>query len=359
EVLEKSPGITVNKDGSIIMKGKPSVMVLIDGRPTQLSGADLQAYLSGMSASTVDAIELIENPGAKYDASGNAGIINIKTKANKLKGFNGSLNLSVGQGFYFKNGNSLNLNYRNGKVNWFMNFGNRFSYEYQDIWTLRKYFNTNNQDSALLEQPNFTKNKPIGYNLKTGFDFFLNSKTTLGVVFTGGIFDRTSNVFSTINWMDPSYHVDSSINTSGENNITFKRGGVNLNGKYKIDDKSEFSVNVDYVNFNIRSNQFYQTRLLAAGSDVNATKGDVPSKLDIVTLKADYSKQFKKFLLESGLKTAINKTDNIADYYYLSNNTWQPDLSRSNHFLYNENISAAYASVDAKQGKWHWQTGLR
>ena len=105
DILEKSPGITVGKDGSIIMKGKPAVTVLIDGKPTQLSGADLQAYLSGISASQVDVVELIENPGAKYDASGNAGIINIKTKANRQKGFNGSMNLSIGQGFYPKTGN--------------------------------------------------------------------------------------------------------------------------------------------------------------------------------------------------------------------------------------------------------------
>jgi hypothetical protein len=64
-------------------------------------------------------------------------------------------------------------------------------------------------------------------------------------------------------------------------------------------------------------------------------------------------------VVETGLKTAINKTDNIADYYYYNNNNWQPDLSRSNHFLYDEKISAAYASVDAEKGKWHWQTGLR
>ncbi|HNU88488.1 MAG TPA: carboxypeptidase regulatory-like domain-containing protein, partial [Ferruginibacter sp.] len=129
DVLEKSPGITVNKDGSIIMKGKPSVTVLIDGKPTQLSGADLQGYLSGIPASQVDVVELIENPGAKYDAAGNAGIINIKMKANRVKGFNGSMNLSLGQGIYTKTGNSLNLNYRNGKMNWFMNYGMRASTE--------------------------------------------------------------------------------------------------------------------------------------------------------------------------------------------------------------------------------------
>ena len=76
--------------------------------------------------------------------------------------------------------------------------------------------------------------------------------------------------------------------------------------------------------------------------------------------KVDYSNRFKKFLLETGLKTAVNIADNLAAYYYSDNNNpWQPDLSRSNHFLYNETISAAYASADAEKGKWHGQAGLR
>jgi iron complex outermembrane receptor protein len=359
DILEKSPGITVGKDGSIIMKGKPAVTVLIDGKPTQLSGADLQAYLSGISASQVDVVELIENPGAKYDASGNAGIINIKTKANRLKGFNGSMNLSIGQGFYPKTGNSINLNYRNGRVNWFLNYGIRASNEMQNLYTLRKYFNSNHEDSVLLEQPNFSKNSAVGNNLKTGFDFFVSKQTTLGLVFTGGIFNRNARSSNTIDWMDSNYHIDSSINTSGENDVEFKRAGVNINGKHKIDDKSELTADLDYVRFAINGNQNYQTQLVAPGSTVSATKGNTPSRLNIVTAKVDYSRRFKSFLLESGLKTAINKTDNLADYYYYDNNNWQPDLSRSNHFLYDEKISAAYASVDAEKGKWHWQTGLR
>jgi hypothetical protein len=359
DILEKSPGITVGKDGSIIMKGKPAVTVLIDGKPTQLSGADLQAYLSGISASQVDVVELIENPGAKYDASGNAGIINIKTKANRQKGFNGSMNLSIGQGFYPKTGNTINLNYRNGRVNWFLNYGVRASYDKQNLYTLRKYFNTNQEDSVLLEQPNFNKSSSVGNNIKTGLDFFVNKKTTLGLVFTGGIFDRTSSIYSTIDWMDPSYHIDSSINTWGENNLLFKRGGVNINGKHKIDESSELSADLDYVKFAINGDQEYQTQLVAPGSTILATKGNTPSRLNIVTAKVDYSKRFSQLLLETGLKTAINKTDNLAEYYYSDNNNWQPDLSRSNHFLYDEKISAAYASVDAEKGKWHWQTGLR
>jgi iron complex outermembrane receptor protein len=359
DVLEKSPGLTVGKDGSIIMKGKPAVTVLIDGKPTQLSGADLQAYLSGISASQVEAIELIENPGAKYDASGNAGIINIKTKANKQRGFNGSVNLSVGQGRYSKTGNTINLNYRQGKINAFLNYGMRASTEFQDIWTLRTYFNNQGKDSALLEQPNYGKNRSSAHNLKTGLDFFVSNRTTLSLVFNGGLFNRNGDFSSDINWMDKNRRVDSTINTLGENNTEFKRGGINFNGRHQINKTTELSFDVDYVKFNIANDQHYQTQLLVPGSPVLTTKGNTPSKLDIVTLKADYSKRFNSFLLETGVKTAINKTDNLAEYFQLDNSRWLPDLSRTNHFLYNEKISAAYASMDAEKGKWHWQAGLR
>ena len=359
ELLEKSPCITVGKDGSIIMKGKPSVMVLIDGKPTQLSGADLQAYLSGISASQIDIVELIENPGAKYDAAGNAGIINIKMKANRLKGFNGSLNLSAGQGIYPKSGNSVNMNYRNGRTNLFLNYGMRANREMLSTYTLRKYFNSKGEDSTLLEQPNFNRSSVLGNNLKTGLDFFVNQKTTLGVVFTGGLFEKHTRSSSAIDWLDPQYHIDSSINTGGKNNLMFKRGGVNVNGKYRIDAGSELTADLDYVKFNINNDQNYQTQLTTPGSKVAVTEGNIPSRLRIVTVKIDYSKRFKKFLLETGFKTAINHTDNLADYYFYNNNTRLPDLSRSNHFLYNEKISAAYASADAAKGKWHWQGGLR
>jgi hypothetical protein len=359
EVLEKSPGITVGKDGSIIMKGKPSVNVLIDGKPTQLSGADLQAYLQGMSASQIDVIELIENPGAKYDASGNAGIINIKTRANKQRGFNGSVNLSLGQGAYSKTGNSLNLNFRNGKTNWFLNYGMRANQEFMEAWTLRNYFDQNGADSALLEQPGFIKSDAMGQNVKTGFDYFANPKTTLGLVFTGGVFTKHTNNYSDIVWMDADRNVDSTINTQGKNNLQFKRGGVNLNGRHKFSSSSELSADLDYVRFNVDNDQRYQTQLVKPGSPLFVTEGNIPSELEIITAKIDYTKRFKKFSLETGLKTAINKTDNIADYYYYDNNSRIQDLTRSNHFLYNENISAAYASADAEKGKWHWQAGLR
>ncbi len=359
DVLEKSPGVTINRDGTITMKGKAQVMVLIDGKQTQLSGAELQAYLSGINASQVDVIELIDNPGAKYDAAGNAGIINIKTKKNKQKGFNGSLSVSFGQGFYPKSVNSINLNYCNGKFNFFANYGNRFGYEKMNMYALRKYLNKNREDSLLLDQPNFTKTNFRSHSIKTGVDFFASSKTTLGFVFTSNLNKRDVESYSTINWMSPSGVIDSTIITNGTRSADFTRNGINFNAKHDFSKTSELSADVDVIKFDIKGDQYFQTELQAPSSPVEKTMGNIPSQLKIFTAKVDYSKKFSGALLEAGIKTAHTNTDNFAQYSFFDGTNWQDDLSRSNHFLYNETITALYSSVDVEKNKWHWQAGLR
>jgi iron complex outermembrane recepter protein len=359
DVLEKSPGITIGRDGNISMKGKPQIMVLIDGKQTQLNGAELQAYLSGMNASQVDIIELIDNPGAKYDAAGNAGIINIKTKKNKQKGFNGSLSLSVGQGFYPKNNIGFNINYRFGKLNLYANYGTRGGKERMVLYALRKYFDSNGNDSLLLDQPNITQTNINSHNIKAGADFFVNSKTTIGIAFTGNLNKRKIKSYSTINWMSPSLVIDSTISTEGERNIDFKRAGINFNGRHSFSSSSELLVDIDFIKFDINGDQNFRTQLNLPGSIADITKGDIPSSLNIFTAKLDYSKRYKNLLWETGLKSAGTNTDNQASYSYYDGFNWQDDLSRSNHFLYNEKIHSAYSSVDIEKNKWHWQTGLR
>lgn len=359
DVLERSPGITVGRDGTISMKGKPSVMVLIDGKQTQLGGADLQAYLSGMNASQVDVIELIDNPGAKYDAAGNAGIINIKTKKNKQKGFNGSLSVSLGQGIYTKNNNSFSINYRTGKFNLYANYGARLGNERMKLYALRKYFDKNGVDSLLLEQPNVTNTMISSHNIRTGVDFFVSEKTTFGLAFTGNLTTRNSNSLSTIDWMSPSFVIDSTISTRGTRYSQFKRAGVNFNVNHKINSSTEIITDIDFIKFAIDGNQFFETQVDAPGSIAQATRGNIPSELEIFTAKFDFSKRFSQFVWEAGLKTANTKTDNLAQYYYNDGASWYDDLSRSNHFLYDEKIHSAYSSIDADHGKWHWQAGLR
>lgn len=359
DVLEKSPGITIGRDGTISMKGKAQVMVLIDGKQTQLNGAELQAYLAGMNASQVDVIELIENPGAKYDAAGNSGIINIRTKKNRQKGFNGSLSLGLGQGFFTKANNSLNMNYRTGKWNFYMNYGMRGGKERMTIEALRTYFNTAGEDSLLLDQPNVTRTKINAHNIKAGADFFAGKQTTLGIAFTGNLNERRTSSFSTIDWMSPSYVIDSTIITKGNRNSDFKRAGINFNARHSFNESSELLFDIDIIKFTIKGNQYFETELQAPGSLPSGTKGDIPSELNIFTAKLDYSKRFKQLLWETGLKTATTNTDNLAEYFYKDGAGWQADLSRSNHFLYDEKIHSAYTSIDAEKGKWHWQAGLR
>ena len=143
EVLEKSPGITVDKDGNISLKGKDGVMVLVDGRPTQLSGTDLANMLRSMNANQLDQIEIMTNPPARFDAAGNAGIINIKTKKNKQAGYNGSVNLGYGQGRYPKFNEGVNFNYKEGKVNVFTNLSHNYRKNYNTLEINRNLLNRN------------------------------------------------------------------------------------------------------------------------------------------------------------------------------------------------------------------------
>src|SRR6185295_8874644 len=132
-VLEKSPGVSVDKDGNISLKGKPSVVIMLDGKPAYLSGQELANLLKNMPSSAIEQIEIMTNPSAKYDASGNSGIINIRTKKNKLKGFNGNFTTSYIQGVTPKNTNSITMNWRKGKVNLFGNYGYSIWNGFEDL----------------------------------------------------------------------------------------------------------------------------------------------------------------------------------------------------------------------------------
>jgi hypothetical protein len=153
ELLEKMPGVTIDQNGNISLKSKSNVLVMLDGKPTYLSGTDLANLLSSMSSAQVDQVELITNPPARYDASGNAGIINIKTKKNKQRGFNGNLNLSYNQGSYPKTSNSFSLNLREGKVNTYFNYNSTYNKFYVDLYALRKYYDDAGTLNSISLQP--------------------------------------------------------------------------------------------------------------------------------------------------------------------------------------------------------------
>ena len=360
EILEKLPGITVDKDGNISLKGKSGVMVMIDGKQTYLDASQLSTLLNGMSASQISQVEIIDQPSARYDAAGNAGIINIKTKKNQQKGFNGSISTAYGQGRYPKNNNNLQLNYRTGQWNFFLNYSANFNRSFTRIYALRTYFEPDEKTViSFLEQPSFLSGKGYTHTLRTGVDYALSNKTNLGVTLTGLSLSRKSNGDNTASWMNANRETDSLIQTESNNNNNWKNGGVNLNFKHTFTANRQLTADVDWLGYRIRGNQFFENTSLLPATYAEASRANIPSSIYILSAKADYAEQLNKVKLEGGWKSSHITTDNLAEYENREGNAWKPDLGKSNHFLYTENIHALYASAETKANRWTVQGGLR
>ncbi|MCO5950300.1 TonB dependent receptor [Mucilaginibacter flavidus] len=360
EVLEKSPGVTVDKNGGIALQGKTGVLITIDGKPTYLSGADLNNLLSSMSSTQVSQIELIANPTARYDASGNAGIINIKTKKNKMQGFNGSFTTSVGEGVYPKNTNSLVLNYRVGKINTFFNYNVNIVQYLTDLYALRKYYDENGNLTSQLKQPSYFKGTFVNNTVKTGLDYYIGPKTTIGFVLGGTLIHRSGNNTATASWLNPAGAVDSAIFTGNNNTNRFKNGSANLNLRHTISDSQDLAADFDYLHYSISSLQDFTNHLLAPGGYTEESHSDIPTTIDIASGKVDYTlKVDKSSTFEAGVKSSQSNTDNLAAYQNLVGGQWVDDNTKSNHFLYHENISAVYSSIEKKLDKVTIQAGVR
>jgi iron complex outermembrane recepter protein len=365
EVLEKSPGVTIDKDGNISLKGKQAVMVMFDGRPTYLSATELSNMLKSMPASSVETIEIMTNPSAKYDAAGNSGIINIKTKKNKQKGFNGNATANYGQGAYWRSNNSLNVNYRNGKVNLFANGGVSFWNSFQLLDITRRYTNAGTRDlNAIFEQNSFMRNAEKNYALKFGADYYLNKKTTLGIVFNGALSPEKNLSENTSYLKNKNGITDSIVYAETVNKTDWKNGSVNLNLRHQFDSTGkELTADVDYLAYRNPSDMtFMNTSFTPQWVKNNSENlmGNLPVYINIYTAKIDYTQPFgKNGKIETGVKSSYVKTQNEANYFNLLNDKYEVDYQKTNHFLYQENINAAYLNYNKQIKKWGLQTGLR
>ena len=366
EVLERSPGITLDKDDNISLKGKQGVTIMIDNKPTYLSASQLASYLKSLPASAIDQIEIMTNPSAKYDASGNSGIINIKTKKNKTKGFNGSATLTHTQGVYPKPSGSLNLNYRNGKTNFFLNAGYSHWEGYQVLDINRNYLNPGPDkviNSIFTQQTDMHFTNPE-LNVKFGMDYYVSNKTTVGFVVSGFRNKEEDRSSSNIFLKDPNNNVDSIVHSPSTNNTTWKNGSVNFNFRHQYDSSGrELTIDLDYVNYSSASDQYfdnitYYPNMTKKGETI--LTGNLPSDINIYTAKSDYTRPLSQTLkLEAGVKFSYVNTDNTANYFNLINNTPEVDTTKTNHFLYRENVNAAYANLTKQYKKWSIQAGLR
>ena len=368
EVLEKSPGVSVDNDGNVSLKGKSGVVIMIDGKPTYLNANDLANYLKNMQSNQIDQIEIMSQPPAKYDAAGNSGVINIITKKNKNNGFNGSITTSAIVAIYFKNTNNLTFNWRRGKTNIYGNYGVVY-------W---EGFNEGNLNKSLRENENqafnrytiqntFGRYSDRGQSWRAGIDYFATKKTTIGFSVNGNYDKEQFTSKSRADFYDSLHNFVQYNLAESQNKTPQLRLGFNGNFVRKLDDKGgEISVDADYIFYNTNGTAYSNNYLYNAdkvpSEDPYLLNGLLPSKIDIYSLKSDYKKNITNDVtVEAGIKSSYVKTDNDAAYtlYNTVSQKWETDTSISNHFVYKENINAGYINLQQKIKKFSIQLGLR
>ncbi|TWJ00628.1 outer membrane receptor protein involved in Fe transport [Mucilaginibacter frigoritolerans] len=364
EVLEKSPGVMVDENGTISLKGKSGVMVYIDDKPTYLSGDDLANYLRAMPSANIDRIELMPNPPAKYDAAGNGGVINIRTNHIKEVGFNGNLNLSINQGRETRSNNSLNLNYRYSKLNISAGF-NYFNNNFYNDLDINRYFDQSVTGvSPIFLQESIRRRTARGYSGRINVDYYASDKTTFGIGLSGLINPLITKTLSTSKLLSTQNQLDSTIIANDYQNRQFKNGGINLNYRHQFDKKgTELTFDADYINYNTQQNQSYDNNSYYPDGTLyynDLLIGNLPSDINIYSIKTDFTHPLiNGFKLDAGLKTSFTQTNNIADYFNTVNDVTTPDYSKTNHFIYKENINAAYVNASKDLGRLSIQFGLR
>lgn len=359
ELLRKSPGVMVDKDDNLSLAGKNGVQVYIDGKPSPLSGADLAAYLKSLQSVQIESIELITNPSAKYEAAGNAGIINIKLKKDKTIGTNGNVNAGYNIGVYAKYNGGFSLNHRNKKVNLFGNY----NYNTGINESIFKLYRTQGDTIFDQNQRILSRNK-YGHNYKAGADFFINKKSTIGFIVNGNISD---NVLETEGPMQiiyqPTNTVDRLLIASGDNDSKRSNVNANINYRYAVASGTELNIDADYGNFSIRSNQLQPNDYYNAGGNIklysNVYRMISPTDIDIISVKTDYERNFYKGKLGIGAKIGYVKTDNDFKRYDVKNGVDIYDKDKSNRFKYTENINAAYVNYNRAFKGFMLQVGVR
>ncbi|MBS1504370.1 MAG: outer membrane beta-barrel protein, partial [Bacteroidetes bacterium] len=363
DALSKSPGVIVDANDNISLNGKSNVLVLIDDRPTYMSGQDLAAYLRSLPAGTLDKLELISNPPARYDASGGA-VINIVLKKNRAAGFNGNVNLGYSQGFYGRSTDALNINYRTPKFNLFSNLSYSLDQNYSKETFSRYFYNMDGGLNSAQLQNSYYKYNSDGWNGRLGMDYFLDKKTTIGLMLSGNTRPRTDRLVYDNTRYNSNMQPDSSGKGFTSGDYKYRNAGVNLNMQHKFDNPgTELTADLDYVHFYSYGNQLSPLDVYQVDgtlSDEQRREFRLPSGIDIYSGKIDFTHPFQRNgEFDAGIKSSYVSNDNQMNWFDGSGNDLIQNYSRSNHFRYTENINSAYVNLKKSWSRWGIQAGLR
>lgn len=362
EILEKAPGVIVDQDDVISLSGRTGVRIYIDGKDTRLQGEQLANLLRSLPSSNIEKVEIITNPSVRYEAQGNAGIINIVTKKGKLYGTNGSLTLSPGYGRYFRWNSSIDFNHRTEKFNLYGQYSYTDRNQYQEI-VIDRTFLDGEQPMGYYDLQNDFELPLKTHTGRLGVDFTASEKTTLGVLFTG--LNNGNKNISTSNIL--GYNTDrvliSEENTDTNINSEWNQLTANFNARHTFTEKSILNFNFDHARYSNWSNQRFTSNFEFFDSNTTAQDillGDIDGYLNLTGLTLDYELTLKNGdRFEAGWKNTWVTSDNDLVYVNENNGVTTPNTNLSNHFIYDEDIYAAYVSYNLNRKKWNAQFGLR
>jgi len=367
ELLQRAPGVKVDDEGKISLKGRAGVNVMINGKLTYLSPAELGVLLKGTNSASVSKIEIMANPSAKYDAAGNAGMINIVMKKNQMKGINGSVSVNGGAGRKARYGSGFNLNYKNAGVNVYGSYNYAYRGETEFLDFSRRFYDngivTGNYDR--ISNQHTETNEPLNTNnFRIGTDIDIDAKNIIGFLINGNVGkylhnSNTSNVLQNQMGAVQSQMATTNYDQQSWSNVTY-----NLNYLHKFKKEARtLSADLDFASNSFTSNlnlDTYTAPNATALAQTSNRKGYVPAKTDVYVAKVDYTDLLAKAIkIEGGLKSSFITADNNLVYQNLTDGAWVYDPISSNYFKYEEQIHAAYLNLNREFKTFTVQLGLR
>ena len=359
EVMQQVPGVSVDADGGISLRGSSDLNILIDGKPSTLTGGR-NAILDQIPASSIERIEIITNPSAKYDADGGGGMINIVLKKNNKPGINGSVNLNAGN--REKYNGSINLNISNKKWNISTSYSYRNDYRFNRSTNER--FNFFADTAYYLNTAGYETNRNINHLIRTTFDYELSKSFNYTIGVTASSQNKKSNGDVDYDYLLPNFdELAKSQRFSVQKNNGFN---YELNGGFKkkfVKKLAEWTFDFNLSNSQGKDTagyrQYFDDILVVPRPFQNNTTF---AKSRIVTLQTDYNITIKKIKIESGLKYINRNIDNdfISNSRNASDESFVYDAGISNHFVFNEQVAGAYTSLSGSlKNGWAYQAGLR
>lgn len=354
ELLRTAPGVMIDQNNAIMLNGKNGTQIYINGKPSPLSGNDLAAFLHSLPAAQIEAIEIIANPSARFEAAGSGGIINIRLKKPTGVGTNGTANAGYSIGTHYSYNAGISLNHRSGKVNTFgsYNFLDRKSQGYMDMDRTLADSAYNNHYAQLNHQ--------VSHNLQAGMDAQLSTTTSIGVLAGGNFTTQNADGNGTMPIIYlPTGQVAKLLLSGSSTDRKRNSGSFNLNYRYANKSGHTLGMDADYDVFSTHSDQsqpnvYYN----GAGTQLlyqNSYHVFTPSTISIYSFKTDYDQNLWKGKFSAGFKISYTTSSNdYRQYHPVIFDTNQSDL-----FDYNEQIDAAYLNYNRTAGKWTVQAGLR